>query len=227
MTTGTSPEHLTESDLMEITQSVWDERKNKRSPFLNGPFHARDTSRGARPEFMEHILDCPQCLYLLWESIGSLYSLSETKLISKPSRLALKLNTMKNSFQAFIKQGTMLPLSLVPAPVLRSEAPSEKGSLIEAAYSLRAEGIKNLFILNIRSRGNSIQFNIRGQMPFKNVLNISFYKKKEKIESQSIGRNNPKVTFSMHYEDVQKKQNIRFLISSSSIQETELLELLL
>ena len=220
-----SSEHLTDSDLMEITQSVWSERKNKVPLFLRSHFYDRDISRRVKPEFMEHTLNCPQCLYLLWESIESLYSLSEMELIPKPAKLTLKLNTMKNSFQTFIKQGFMLPVSLVPAPILRSEVPSGQSSLIEAAYSIRTEGIKNIFILNIRSKSNSIQFNIQGQIPFKEILNISFYRHKERIESQSIGRNNPKVTFSMHYEDVQKKQNIRFLIKSNSTKEIELLEL--
>ena len=118
-----------------------------------------------------------------------------------------------------------MPFDLVPAPVLRSEATSDPDSLIEAAYCIRIEGIKNLFILNICSKTNAIQFNIRGQIPLRETLNISLYEQEKKTESQSIGRSNPKATFSVHYEDVQTKHNIKFLINSNSVKKVELLEM--
>ena len=98
-----SHKHLTDSDFLEVTQSVWDERKNKGLAFLSNLSNNRDISGKTKPEFMEHVLHCPRCLYLLWESIESLCLLSEMELISRPAKLALKLNTMKNFFSGLYK----------------------------------------------------------------------------------------------------------------------------
>ena len=174
---------------------------------------------------MDHLSDCPGCLYLLWESLESLHFLTETEFAFKTPKLVVKFDTLKNFFNVFIQDGLILPLSVTPIPALRSENTSVKENFTEAMYSMRAEGIRNLFILQIRSKTDMIKFNIKISELTKETFTISFYNGQKWLESQNISPNNDKVTFSIYHDDIQKNQSIGFFIGSSTRKEVPLLEL--
>ena len=223
---NTDSRHLTDSDLMEITQSILDEKRTRRFAFLENIFNGNKNLLGHKKRhFLEHLNGCPGCLYLIWESLESVDILTETEFASKTPKLAIRLDTEKNFFNVFIQNGFILPLSSTPVPALRSGNTFTKEDFVEAAYSTRVEGVKNLFTLRIRSKINLMEFNIQSSEIVKETFTISFYIDQKWQESQNIGSNNNTVTFSLHYDDIQKNQNIGFSIGFNTIKEVPFLEL--
>ena len=96
---------------------------------------------------------------------------------------------------------------------------------MEAAYAVRIEGIKNIFTFQIRSKTDLVEFNIQVSGLPQETFIISFYNNQKWVESQNMGTNNVKVTFSLHHDDILKDQCLSFSVASMTTKEVKLLEL--
>ena len=174
---GKSVNHLSIQELMLLTQNILQNTKTFSLFSVEGLKKLITKKKpGFSEDQIEHLKNCPDCLFDVWESYVSAKALAETvketaftrggeKKIITP-RVHLSLDDISSSFLVFWQKSFLLPISLTQSVSVRSEAQTtqslnlkKQSYMTQAVYMLMVPVYKNVKVeLEIASLSKGFQF---------------------------------------------------------------------
>ncbi len=203
-----SQTHLSDEDLMSLLQEIHDHNS-----FLNSLKNILFKKKlNTKESCHQHLLNCQECVYELWDTYLSLEAVLDIQKVNTSPKLRLSFDSLRNSFQAQLKEGFLLLEHFTPAISVRSGQEKKSDYFTNAEYLSIIPKFDNLLVkFKIKSTVSGIQFSIY----LKNCSGpflCSFYHNDELKESQNISESHKKADFFLHYDDSGSKVSLSFTL---------------
>ena len=216
--------HLSTQDIMLLTQHIF-RGISRREGFSYGlkkiiSSKTRNENIEISDVHLQHLTNCPKCLFDVWDSYLSAETLREVDKDSMIPRMSIRLDSIKSSFEAFFDRGFLLPVSLTPAVSVRSSsigttnATSKKPAknmtgatenldyLTKATYVLMIPAYPEMLAhLQIKCLSEGLEFSIELKTKFEGTFTFSLHKNNKLMESQNVTSQLSQLTFFVGYEE--------------------------
>ena len=207
--------HLSNEDIMSLLQKIHDHDSFFNS-LKNTLFKKKLNMRKAP---YQHLLNCQECIYELWDAYLSLEAVLDIQQVSVAPKLRLKFDSLRNSFQAHLEEGFFLLNHFTPAISIRSDQKKNYDYCTNAKYLSIISKFDNLLVnFEIKATVSGIRFNIYLKNCSDSFL-CSFYHNNDLIESQSITELHKQADFFLHHDDSDRKANLSFTLQKGTESE--------